>query len=158
MDVEIQPHVGVGPFRFGMPFDEAMEIAKRLGRISARPGRERPPGVFVVNLDDSAFQFVLSFPEDGTLIGVELWRFRKEDADIRVAFDGLDVFRIPKEQLIEQLEESGHSLSCDDDFGTYAFPELKMSFANNSSYEYPADEEGYPLYFDYLLVTTRPVS
>lgn len=32
-----------------------------------------------------------------------------------------------------------------------------MSFANNSSYEYPVDEEGDPLYFDYVLITTGPV-
>ncbi|WP_327678444.1 hypothetical protein [Streptomyces sp. NBC_00467] len=157
MDVDIQPHIGAGPFRHGMPFDEAMESAQRLGRISHRPGAERPPGKYVVNLDDSAFQFVLSFPQDGTLTAVELWRFRVEDADINATFDGLDVFRTPGEQLVSQMEESGHSVVYDDDLGIYALPEFKMSFANNSSYEYPVDEEGDPLYFDYVLVTTDPV-
>ncbi|MFF7140712.1 hypothetical protein [Streptomyces sp. SID2888] len=157
MDVEIQPHVGVGPFRLGMSFDEAMQIARRLGRVSHQPGGERPPGRFVVNLDDSAFQFVLSFPQDGTLTSVELWRFRAEDADIHVTFDGLDVFRTPSEQLVPRMEERGHSVVYDDDFGIHALPELKMSFANNSSYEYPVDEEGDPLYFDYVLITTGPV-
>ncbi|MFF5537353.1 MULTISPECIES: hypothetical protein [Streptomyces] len=157
MEVEIRPHVGVGPFRFGMPFDEAMEIAPTLGRVSHRPGAERPPGKYVVNFDDSAFQYVLSFPEGGTLTGIELWRFRDEAADITVTFDKLDVFRTPSEELVEQLEEHGHAVSYDDDLGIHALPELKMSFANNSSFEYPVDEEGDPLYFDYVLVSTDPV-
>ncbi|WP_269858140.1 hypothetical protein [Streptomyces sp. RPT161] len=157
MDVQIQPHVAVGPFQLGMPFSEAMEIAQGLGRISHQPGAEQPPGVYVVNLDDTAFQFVLSFPQTGTLTSVELWRFRVEDADINVIFDGLDVFRTPSEQLVPQLEERGHSVVYDDDFGIYALPESRMSFANNSSYEYPVDAEGDPLYFDYVLVTTQPV-
>ncbi|MER6994456.1 hypothetical protein [Streptomyces sp. NPDC000410] len=157
MDVEIQPHIGVGPFRFGMPFDEAMALGEGLGRISHRPGAERPPGKYVVNLDDSAFQFVLSFPQDGTLTAVELWRFRVEDADINVTFDGMDVFRTPSEQLVPQMEASAHSVVYDDDFGIHALPELKMSFANNSSFDYPEDAEGDPLYFDYVLVTTEPV-
>ncbi|GGW17929.1 hypothetical protein [Streptomyces capoamus] len=157
MEVEIRPHVGVGPFRFGMPFDEAMEIAPTLGRVSHRPGAERPPGKYVVNFDESAFQYVLSFPEGGTLTAVELWRFRDEAADIAVTFDGLDVFRTPGEELAEQLEARGHAVVYDDDLGIHALPELKLSFANNSSFEYPVDEEGDPLYFDYVLVSTEPV-
>jgi hypothetical protein len=158
MDVDIRPHVGVGPFRLGMPFDEAMEIASTLGRVSHRPGAERPPGKYVVNFDDSAFQYVLSFPEAATLTSVELWRFRDEAADINVMFDKLDVFRTPSEDLVEQLEERGHSVSYDDDLGIYALPELKTSFANNSSFGYPVDEEGDPLYFDYVLVSTELVA
>ncbi|GAA1890611.1 hypothetical protein [Streptantibioticus ferralitis] len=111
----------------------------------------------MVSLDDFAFQFVLSFPQDGALTSVELWRFRVEDADINVTFDGLDVFRTPSEQLVPQMDERGHSVVYDDGFGIYALPESKMSFANNSSYEYPVDAEGDSLYFDYVLVTTQPV-
>ncbi|MFH9088469.1 hypothetical protein [Streptomyces sp. NPDC017673] len=157
MHAEIRPHAGAGPFRFGMPFDEAMEIAPTLGRVSHRPGAERPPGKYVVNVDDSAFQYVLSSPEGGALTAVELWRFRDEAADITVAFDKLDVFRTPSEELVERLEERGHTVSYDDDLGIHALPELKMSFANNSSFEYPVDEEGDPLDFDYVLVSTEPV-
>lgn len=140
-----------------MPFHTAMQVTQGLGRISHRPGTERPPGVYVVSLDDFAFQFVLSFPQDGALTSVELWRFRVEDADINVTFDGLDVFRTPSEQLVPQMDERGHSVVYDDGFGIYALPESKMSFANNSSYEYPVDAEGDSLYFDYVLVTTQPV-
>ncbi|MER6027291.1 hypothetical protein [Streptomyces sp. NPDC001851] len=157
MRVEIRPHVGVGPFRLGMPFDEAMEIAPALGRVSHRPGAGRPPGTYVVNFDDSAFQYVLSFPEAATLTGIELWRFRDEAADINVTFDELDVFRTPGEELVEQLRERGHRVSYDDDLGIHALPELKMSFAADSSFEYPVDEEGDPLYFDHVLVSTEPV-
>ncbi|WP_269858018.1 hypothetical protein [Streptomyces sp. RPT161] len=153
-DVQIHPHVSVGPFQLGMPFHEAMRVTQGLGRISHRPGAERPA---VVNLDDSAFQFVLSFPQDGTLTSVELWRFRVEDDEFNVTFDGLDVFRTPSERLVPQVEEHGHSVAYDDDFGIYALPKSKISFANNSSYEYPVDPEGDPVYFDYVLSTTQPV-
>ncbi|MEV7816216.1 hypothetical protein AB0P05_36845 [Streptomyces flaveolus] len=119
MELELVPHAGVGPFRFGTPFDEAMEIAPTLGRVSHRPGAERPPGKYVVDFDDSAFQYVLSFPEGGTLTAVELWRFRDEAADITVTFDKLDVFRTPSEELVERLEERGHTVSYDDDLGIY---------------------------------------
>lgn len=157
MNVEIRPHIGVGPFRLGMPFDEAMEIARSLARVSHRPGAEQPPGKYVVNFDDSGFQYVLSFPEAGTLTSVELWRFQEEAADIHVTFDELDVFRTPSEELVERLEERGHAVSYDDDLGIHALPELKMSFADNSSFEYPVDEEGDPLYFDYVLVSAEMV-
>ncbi|MEU6600386.1 hypothetical protein [Streptomyces flaveolus] len=83
--------------------------------------------------------------------------FRDEAADITVTFDKLDVFRTPSEELVERLEERGHTVSCDDDPGIHALPELKTSFADNSSFEYPVDEEGDPLYFDYVPVSTEPV-
>ncbi|MCX5438930.1 MULTISPECIES: hypothetical protein [unclassified Streptomyces] len=57
---------------------------------------------------------------------------------------------------MEQIEERGHEVEYDD-YGTYLLPELKTTFANNSSYEYPTDDEGDPLYFDYVPVTTRTV-
>ncbi|MFD5123688.1 hypothetical protein [Streptomyces sp. NPDC058385] len=142
--MSIWPNAGVAPFRFGMPFGEAMDIARDLGAtVSHQAGAEQPPGQYVLTLEDSGFQFVLFFPEDRAPASVELWRFRKEDADINVTFDGLDVFR-------------GREVEYDDDYGTYLLPELKTTFANNSSYEYPTDDEGDPLYFDYVLAPTRP--
>ncbi|MFG3370081.1 hypothetical protein ACGF0K_34660 [Streptomyces sp. NPDC048156] len=66
MDVEIRPNAGVAPFRFGMPFGEAMDIARDLGAtVSHQAGAEQPPGQYVLTLEDSQFQFVLFFPEDG---------------------------------------------------------------------------------------------
>ncbi|MET7430895.1 MULTISPECIES: hypothetical protein [Streptomyces] len=82
-------------------------------------GSRAAPGKYVVDFDDSAFQYVLSFPEGGTLTAVELWRFRDEAADITVTFDKLDVFRTPSEELVERLEERGHTVSYDDDLGIY---------------------------------------
>ncbi|WP_405635587.1 hypothetical protein OHB53_21885 [Streptomyces sp. NBC_00056] len=49
----------------------------------------------MLTLRDSWFRFVLFFPEDRAPAGVELGRFRKEDAHINVTFDGLDVLRTP---------------------------------------------------------------
>ncbi|CAM5726000.1 hypothetical protein SALBM311S_02886 [Streptomyces alboniger] len=97
--------------------------------------------------------FVLGFTK-GMLSGVELWRFRNEEADVRVLLDGLDVFRTPSEELFEQLAERGYTIE-ENDLGFDALPDLKVILANHSSYEYPVDEEGDPLYYDYVLVAER---
>ncbi|EST27111.1 hypothetical protein M877_17715 [Streptomyces niveus NCIMB 11891] len=72
-----------------------------------------------------------------------MWRFREEDADVRVTFDGLDVFRTPSRQLLRQFTERGHLVE-EDDLGYETLPELKMILTNHSSFEYPTDDEGPP--------------
>jgi hypothetical protein len=80
---------------------------------------------------------------------VELFRFLDEDADVRVLLDGLDVFRTPSVDLFELFAERGHEIT-ENDLGFDELPELKIVLANQSSYEYPVDEDGDPLYYDYV--------
>jgi len=134
MNVEIRPHIGVGPFRLGMPVEEARAAVAEWG-VFRTASSDEEPGQIVLTYDECA------------LSGVELYRFRNEDADVRVVLDGLDVFRTPSAELFEQLAERGHAVE-ENDLGFDALPELKVILANQSSHEYPVDEDGDPLYYD----------
>ncbi|MFF7751843.1 hypothetical protein ACFZCP_21890 [Streptomyces sp. NPDC007971] len=149
MEVEIRPQVGVGPFRLGMSVAQARGTFHASGPF--RPvADDTSPGQIVLRHEESGLDVVLGFTR-GALSGVELFRFRNEDADVRILFDGLDVFRTPSEDLFEQLALRGHVIE-EDDLGFDALPELKVILANQSSHEQPVDEEGDPLYYDYVLV------
>ena len=99
--------------------------------------------------------FVLGFTK-GALVGIDVWRFRNEDADVQVTLEGWDVFRTPSEELLQRFEERGHTVE-ENDLGFDALPDLKVIFSNHSSFEYPVDEDGDPLYFDYVRVSTEPI-
>ncbi|MET9448126.1 hypothetical protein [Streptomyces cinerochromogenes] len=154
MELELLPHVGVGRLRLGMAVDEARAAAEERGLFRTVAADEEP-GQIVLTHDHSRMDIVLGFSK-GTLSGVELIRFRKEDADVSVLLDGLDVFRTPGEDLLEQLAARGHTVE-ENDLGFDALPELKVILANQSSYAYPVDEEGDPLHYDYVLVSADPV-
>ncbi|MET7620645.1 hypothetical protein [Streptomyces sp. NPDC005408] len=155
MEMELLPHVGVATFRLGMSAEEATRAAEELGLLATGAEAESDPGQILFTHDEFRMNFTLGFIK-GALGNVEVWRFRNEDADVRVTLDGLDVFRTPSEELLQQFEERGHTTE-ENDLGFDALPDLKVIFANNSSFEYPVDEDGDPLYFDYVLVTTEPV-
>jgi hypothetical protein len=116
------------------------------------------PGQIDLSNDESGVSIVHGFTK-GALSGVELFRFRNEDADVRVVLDGRDVFRTPSEELLERLEEQGHRVEQNDD-GVDTLPDLKVISSNESSFEYPMDEDGSgdgdgdPIFFDYALVTS----
>ncbi|MGW2747007.1 hypothetical protein [Streptomyces sp. NPDC001450] len=152
MDIEIRPHVGVGPFRLGMSVEEARGTVQEWG-LFRTVASDPDPGQITLTHDASRLSVVLGFTK-GALSDVELFRFRNEDADVRVLLDGLDVFRTPSEDLFEQLAERGHVFD-ENDLGFDALPELKVIFANQSSYEYPTDEEGDPIHYDYVLVDNQ---
>ncbi|MGW0184561.1 hypothetical protein ACWDV7_02210 [Streptomyces sp. NPDC003362] len=88
----------------------------------------------------------------GALSGVELFRFRNEDADVRLLLDGQDVFRIPHAELQRQLEARGHVIpGRRHGFLRPAGPQ-KIVLAKDSGFDYPVDEDGNPLFYDYVLV------
>ncbi|MFJ4921819.1 hypothetical protein [Streptomyces sp. NPDC088725] len=149
MELELFPHSGVELFRLGMSVEEARDTVQAWGlfrTVSSDP----VPGQINLLHEESGLDIVLGFTS-GALSGVELFRFTNEDADVRVVLDGLDVFRTPSEGLLEQLAERGHTIE-EDDGGFDGLPELKVRLGNESSYEYPMDEEGYPIYYDYVRV------
>ncbi|WP_328862293.1 hypothetical protein [Streptomyces sp. NBC_00306] len=155
MDIEIVPHVGAGPFRLGMSFDEAMQVAHERGTVKHGAEGERPPGKYVVKQPDTTLNFVLIFEADEKLDGIELWRFLSEDEDVQVTLDGFDVFRTPKKELRRRIEGRGHVIDYND-LGFDGIPDLNVILANASSQEFPTDPRtGAPLYFDYALVATR---
>ncbi|MFF4571501.1 hypothetical protein [Streptomyces sp. NPDC001410] len=152
MEIEIRPHVGVGPFRLGMSVEEARGTVQERG-LFRTVASDADPGQITLTHDASRLSVVLGFTK-GALSDVELFRFQNEDADVRVLLDGLDVFRTPSEDLFEQLAERGHTIE-ENDLGFDALPELKVILANESSYEYPVDEEGDPIHYDYVLVAEQ---
>ncbi|MFI9809124.1 hypothetical protein ACIHEJ_33050 [Streptomyces sp. NPDC052301] len=153
MDVELLPHVGIASFPLGMPFDDVMTEARAWGRVEHSPAGGRPPGKYVVVNEPFDFEFVLLFEsaQKEVLTGIEVWRFRDESADIRFLLDGIDVFRTPSDDLPEVLQERGHEVG-ESDYGFDEVTDLAVRFANGSSFEYPVDEEGDPLYYDHVLV------
>jgi hypothetical protein len=155
MDIEITPHVGAGPFRLGMTFDEAMEIARERGSVKHSPEGGRPPGKYVVKHPDVTLNVVLIFDSGEKLDSIELWRFLDEDEDVQVTLDGLDVFRTAKRTLRREIESRGHAIDYND-AGFDGIADFNVILANASSQEVPADPRtGAPLYFDYALVANR---
>lgn len=150
MEVQLNPHIGAGPFRLGVPWAEAVATARAVG--DANVSETEVPGPKKASVTMPQFSIVLVSDEGEVLNGIEINRFRDENADVRVLLNGVDVFRTPSEELMETLQEWGHRLEEE-----YALevPDLALIFANESSYEFPVDEEGDPLYFDYVLVADK---
>ncbi|RNF87762.1 hypothetical protein [Streptomyces botrytidirepellens] len=154
MEIELLPHAGVASFRLGMSFDEAMAVARQWDGVTPSPAEERPPGKFIVRNEELTFRLILNFREDEYLNSIVVRRFKDEDADVHVLLEGLDVFRTQPEELQEQLEQRGHTVE-ENDLGYDTVPDLNIIFSNESSYEYPVDEEGDPLYYDSVLIADR---
>ncbi|MFJ4921820.1 hypothetical protein [Streptomyces sp. NPDC088725] len=154
MDIELLPHVGLGAFRLGMSFDDAVAEARAWGSVHHSPESGRPPGKYVIASEAYTVQLVLIFEleEQELLTGIEVWRFQDEAEDIAFLLEGIDVFRTPADNLPGILEERGHEV-VESDYGYYEVTDLKLRFANHSSFDYPVDEEGDPLYYDYVLIT-----
>lgn len=148
--VELLPHVGVADFRIGMPFDEAVRLGRRWGEVKVSGPTVQVETVKVPVLHRD-FDLTLLFDDGETLGSIEVWRFHDEDADIQVTLEGIDVFRIPSDDLGDLLRARGHHVEEED---LFVVRDLDMIFGNESSFEYPTDDEGFPLYFDYILLTT----
>ncbi|EST33536.1 hypothetical protein [Streptomyces niveus] len=152
MILAVLPEVGVGTLRLGMSVREAVGAVRELGFGSYGPDRGEVPGQVLCEHGESGTDFTLGFTK-GALTDIHLYRFRVEDADVTVVLDGLDVFRTPSEELLERLAALGHAVEQNDS-GVDTLPELKVILSNESSFEYPMDEEGDPIHFDYVLVTS----
>lgn len=97
------------------------------------------------------FEVVLLSDDGKTLTGLEAWRFENDDADVRVKFNGMDVFRTPARDLIQGISEAGHEADTSDDEVT-VYPELALLLSRETSREVPLDpDDGFPLYFHYAL-------
>jgi hypothetical protein len=152
MILELLPEVGVATLRLGMSAEEAVGAARELGFVPSDADYGDAPGQVFCEHAESETEFNLGFTK-GALTDIHVYRFRNEDADVTVVLDGLDVFRTPSDELLERLEERGHTVEQNDD-GVDTLPDLKVILSNESSFEYPMDEEGDPIYFDYALVTS----
>ncbi|MGW0702621.1 hypothetical protein ACWD0A_25580 [Streptomyces sp. NPDC002867] len=152
MVLELLPEVGVATLRLGMSAEEAVGAARELGFFPSGADYGDAAGQVFCGHAESETAFTLGFPK-GALTDIHVYRFRIEDADVTAVLDGLDVFRTPSDELLERPQERGHTVEQNDD-GVDTLPDLKVILSNESSFEYPMDEEGDPIYFDYALVTS----
>ncbi|TLQ42526.1 hypothetical protein [Streptomyces marianii] len=135
-----------------MSADETVRAARELGFAPSDPDYGDAPGQVLCEHVESQTELNLGFTK-GALTDVHVYRFRVEHADVAVVLDGLDVFRTPGEELLERLEERGHTVERNDD-GVDTLPDLRVILSNESSLDHPMDEEGDPIHFDYALVTS----
>jgi hypothetical protein len=151
MDVLLRPHEGIGPFSLGASLNDAQAIAEgldgaRVERVETSGGEETR---LLVRLP--LLEYTIASTLGDVVNSVAVWRFTDEASDVRVLLDGIDVFRTPSDELDEILRAR---FAITEEFA-FEVHDLAMIFANHSSYEYPEDEEGFPLYYDYVLVSDR---
>ncbi|MEU9863574.1 hypothetical protein AB0D99_22140 [Streptomyces sp. NPDC047971] len=152
MILQLLPGVGVATVRLGMSAHEAVRAARHVGFAPSGPECDEAPGQVLCEHGESGAGFTLGFTK-GLLTDIHVRRFRVEDADVEVVLDGLDVFRTPSDELLELLAERGHTVEPNDD-GVDTLPDLLVVLSNESSDDHPVDEEGDPIHFDYVLVTS----
>ncbi|MEY9858675.1 hypothetical protein ABH935_004290 [Catenulispora sp. GAS73] len=112
MHIELDPPNGITGFRFGMPVEELKEAAAALGDISV--SNEGPPTkVRFMQIYTQLPDFDIMFAsEDGkTLTSLDIARPYEDDADVTVTWRGIDVFRTPARELMQQIEAAGHPIN-----------------------------------------------
>ena len=97
----------------------------------------------------SQFEIVFRLEDGKTLTSAEVWCPRPGTEEITVRFRGIDVFRTPGRQFIEQLEGTGLTVL---DEKSYAYvPRLSLGFTRVAGHDVPLDTDGEPLYFQAVL-------
>ncbi|MGI5468595.1 hypothetical protein [Streptomyces sp. CA-132043] len=149
MRLNLNPPTGAGPLRFGMPLAEATEVASAWGDVKVGepvPGRT----AFKVLIAHPECEVVLLADDGKSLTAIEAWRFENAEADVRVEFNGLDIFRTPARELIQRIGEAGHEGDTDDEVAV--FPDLALLLSRETSREVPLDpHDGLPVHVHYAL-------
>ncbi|MEV6318845.1 hypothetical protein [Streptomyces sp. NPDC051776] len=153
MDIVIDPPRGVAPVLIGMPFEQALEAGKTWGEPNVSGPYAHDPTVKIVFADEeNEFEIVVHLEDGKTVTAVELWRFRREDADVRVLDGDLDIFRTPAREVLDHLASQG----CDLDLSDLEEPValgLTLAFTRDTGREVPRDpQDGHTLYFESVLV------
>ena len=95
---------------------------------------------------------VLHFEDGKSLTAVEVWRPWDENADVRVLYDGIDVFRTPALELLDILRSRGITIESDPAELHFAAPDVVLGFTRDAGHEVPLDTDDEPLYFESILV------
>ncbi len=152
MDIELTPPTGITGFPLGMPAEEVKEVAAALSRIKVQDEGSADPfhHMRVLALHP---QFEINFLiEDGkTLTAAEVWIPRPGPEQITVTFRGIDVFATPALELLTQLESMGHEANRREVLHPVV-PRLSLGFTRDAGHEVPRDTDGWPLYFQAVLV------
>ncbi|WP_055590890.1 hypothetical protein [Peterkaempfera griseoplana] len=150
MDIELNPPDGITGFPLGMPAEAVKAAAAALGEIKVQD-EEAPDFFHPMKVLALHPQFEISFtlPDGRSLASAEVWIPRPGPEEITVRFRGIDVFRTPARQLLEQLAAMGLTV-LDEKYYAYV-PGLSLGFTRVAGHEVPLDTDGEPLYFQAVL-------
>ena len=151
MDIELDPPNGITGFPLGMPAEEVKSAAAGLGRTrvsnEGSAGRFRSMKVLALH---PQFEIVFHLPDGKTLGAAEVWIPRPGPENITVRFQGIDVFRTPALQLVEQLKVVGLTVLHDEP-SYWTVPKLCLGLTRVAGHEVEMDTDGEPMYFQAVL-------
>ncbi|MFD8588032.1 hypothetical protein ACFV1B_00485 [Streptomyces sp. NPDC059637] len=154
MDIELDPPNGITGFPLGMSAQDVKAAAAQLGEVRVK--NEDAPDFFhpmkVLTLHDQ-FEIVFTLRDGKALTSAEVWIPRPGAEEITVRFRGIDVFRTPALQLVEQLEAMGLTVLHDEP-SYWTVPRLSLGFTRVAGHEVPLDTDGEPLYFQAVLTAS----
>ncbi|GAA2511223.1 hypothetical protein GCM10010406_54440 [Streptomyces thermolineatus] len=151
MDIEPDPPNGITGFPLGMPAEAVKTAAARLGRVkvSNDGSADRFRHMKVLALHEQ-FEIVFLLEDGKTLTAAEVWVPRPGPEEITVRFRGIDVFRTPARQPVEQLEAMGLTVLHDEP-GYWTVPCLSLGLARVAGHDVPLGTDGEPPYFQAVL-------
>ncbi|OIV38537.1 hypothetical protein BIV57_05225 [Mangrovactinospora gilvigrisea] len=137
MDFDLDPPVGVGLLRIGMPRDAANTALASLRDPTATSDSDRP-GQHVFRPSD--LMITIDCMHDA-LKAIELSR-PSTQAD-RVLYRDLDVFALPARDLVERMREHTIIEQHPEDPASFVAPDLLLSFWRPFEADDPEEEQGY---------------
>ncbi|MCH6161489.1 hypothetical protein [Streptomyces marispadix] len=154
MDFILDPPRGVSPVEIGMPYQEALQAVSQWGVPEIREPRppRRPTGRFL--LGRGTMDIVVHLERGERVDAVELWRFEGDDPDLRVLLNGVDVFRTPAAEIMQDLRSRGHQVD-DSDPENPMVRGVTLGFTRDTAQEVPRTEAGLPLFFTSVLVAAE---
>jgi hypothetical protein len=151
MEIELDPPNGITGFPLGMPAEAVKSAAGELGTIKVQDeGRASQFSYMKVLALHAQFEIVFHIEDGKTLTAAEVWIPRPGPEDITVRFRGIDVFRTPALQLVEQLAAMGLTVLHNEP-NYWTVPRLSLGFTRVAGHEVPLDADGEPLYFQAIL-------
>ncbi|WP_371476706.1 hypothetical protein [Kitasatospora sp. NBC_00315] len=151
MDIELDPPNGITGFPLGMPAEAVKQAAAELGRTKVSnegsTSTFRPMRVTALH---PQFEIVFHMQRGTTLRAAEVWNPEPGPETINVSFRGLDVFRTPALQLVEQLKDLGLTVLHSEP-SHWVLPKLSLGLTRTTGHEVPLDTDGEPLYFQAVL-------
>jgi hypothetical protein len=151
MDIELDPPNGITGFPLGMPAPEVEAAAAQLGRVKVTnegsTSAFRPMKILALH---PQFEIVFHIERGKTLQAAEVWIPRPGPQQITVRFRGVDVFRTPALQLLEQLRGLGLTV-LQVEPSHWTVPKLSLGLTRTVGHEVPLDTDGEPKYFQSVL-------
>ncbi|MCP2257441.1 hypothetical protein LX15_001126 [Streptoalloteichus tenebrarius] len=145
MDIRLSPPVGVSSVRLGMNQAEARQAMRHW----AEP--EVVEGEFLglrAKAKDLAFDIFALFEGGDSVSAIEVWR--PESEQVRVIFEGMDVFGLPASDVLRALR--GRGIVVDESDPYYpCCPDLALGF-NRAGDSGGSTPEGLSVLFESVLV------